>query len=360
MKDLLRCCSSIAVAFVVFAASTGAAFSTEGSLSSPLVLKDKGAFFVNGQTIVTNFPSASPTAVPGRVVVNQMYVEYMIPANDQNKPPVVMVHGSNHTGMTYSTTPDGREGWATYFVRKGYPVYVVDQVGRARSSWDTTSTNQAKAQSNPALIPGNGFSRSTYESAWSVFRLGPTPDVFWADSRFPQAAIDQYMAQLVPNTDVSLPNRLETTNALSALLQKIGPAVVMAHSMGGQFAIGVSYTHPELVRGAINVEGTAGNACTLNAAQIAAISSVPVLTVFADHIAGSLYVPGKANCTNQTNAINAAGGDAILLSLPDIGIYGNSHMMMMESNNLQIADHSCPKRFSQVHDVGPSFDVGYG
>jgi hypothetical protein len=43
-----------------------------------------------------------------------------------------MVHGSGHTGVTYETTPDGREGWATYFARKNFPVYVIDHVGRGR------------------------------------------------------------------------------------------------------------------------------------------------------------------------------------------------------------------------------------
>ena len=42
-------------------------------------------------------------------------------------------------GTTYLGTPDGREGWAQYFVRQGYAVYVVDQPGRGRSGYDTAS-----------------------------------------------------------------------------------------------------------------------------------------------------------------------------------------------------------------------------
>jgi len=103
------------------------------TLGGPLTLGDEGAFFVNGKTVTSNYPGASlvtgPSA-PGRITVNQMYVHYRIPAAKQGAP-VVMVHGSNHTGMTYETTPDGREGWATYFVRKGASVYVVDHSGRA-------------------------------------------------------------------------------------------------------------------------------------------------------------------------------------------------------------------------------------
>jgi len=127
------------------------------TLGGPLTLEDEGAFFVNGKTVTSNFPGASlltgPSA-PGKITVNQMYVHYRIPVAKHGAP-VVMVHGSNHTGMTYETTPDGREGWATYFARKGAPVYVVDHAGRGRSGFDPTPFNQARDQSgaNPASLP---------------------------------------------------------------------------------------------------------------------------------------------------------------------------------------------------------------
>ena len=48
--------------------------------------------------------------------------------------PIVMIHGGSQTGTNFTGTPDGREGWAQYFVRRGYAVYVVDQVARGRSA----------------------------------------------------------------------------------------------------------------------------------------------------------------------------------------------------------------------------------
>lgn len=36
--------------------------------------------------------------------------------------------------------------------------------------------------------------------------------------------------------------------------------------------------------------------------------------------------------------VNAAGGNAKMMSLPAMGIYSNSHMLMMDKNNRQIAD----------------------
>ena len=83
-----------------------------------------------------------------------MYVEYMVP--ETQKPdsyPVVMEHGSGHTAKTYGETPDGREGWARYFVRNGYTVYVVDQVARARSSFDPSLINLAQRQIRGCVSP---------------------------------------------------------------------------------------------------------------------------------------------------------------------------------------------------------------
>ena len=42
-------------------------------------------------------------------------------------------------GDEIKTTPDGREGWAEYFLRHGYPVYVVDQVARGRSPYNAAA-----------------------------------------------------------------------------------------------------------------------------------------------------------------------------------------------------------------------------
>ena len=45
----------------------------------------------------------------------------------------------------------------------------------------------------------------------------------------------------------------------------------------------------------------------------------------------------SGGCQKAVNLINGGGGRATFLLLPDNGIPGNSHMMMMDKNNLQIA-----------------------
>jgi len=50
------------------------------------------------------------------------------------------------------------------------------------------------------------------------------------------------------------------------------------------------------------------------------------------------WAPRLKNCRAFVEAANAKGGKAELLVLPDIGIKGNTHMLMQDDNNLDIAD----------------------
>jgi len=36
--------------------------------------------------------------------------------------------------------------------------------------------------------------------------------------------------------------------------------------------------------------------------------------------------------------VRAAGGSVDVINLPEVGIKGNSHMLMMDKNNAQVAD----------------------
>ena len=310
-----------------------------GSLGGPLELQDEGVFFVNAQTATTSFPDTPATgaATPGQITVDQMYVQYRIPKTVAG-PPVIMVHGSGHTGVTYETTPDGREGWATYFTRHGFPVYVVDHVGRGRSGFDPTTINQAKAQSNPGLLPSVPL--TTRERAYPNFLIGakyPTP---YPGQQFPVEAQDQYFAQLVPNTETLLAGGgSNTVKALSALVDKIGPAVVMVHSQSGGYGLELIRQRSDKVRAFIDIEGSCGPLSPDDVGK--SFRKVPTLMVFGDYTEGSTGPNGDERrnmCNQSATAINAAGGSARFLYLPALGIKGNSHMLMMDKNNIQIAD----------------------
>ena len=310
-----------------------------GSLGGPLELQDEGVFYVNGKTATTHFGDAPATGAPsvGEITVDQMYVQYRIPMT-VGGPPIIMVHGSGHTGVTYETTPDGREGWATYFTRHGFPVYVVDHVGRGRSGFDPTVLNRAKVESNPSLLPSVPL--TTRERAYPNFLIGakyPTP---YPGQQFPVEAQDQYFAQLVPNTETTLAGGgANTVNALAALVDKIGPAVVMVHSQSGGYGLDLIRKRPDKVAAFIDIEGSCGPLTPDDVAS--SFRKVPTLVVFGDYTEGSTGPNGderRKQCNASASAINAAGGTAKFMLLPDLGIKGNSHMLMMDKNNIQIAD----------------------
>src|SRR5688572_23425569 len=89
-----------------------------------------GSFFVSGTFAEASFIGCD---AGGSAAVGQMYVQYLVPRIRNGAPSIVLVHGSGHTGKSFESTPDGREGWFTYFARRGFATYVVDLPGRGRS-----------------------------------------------------------------------------------------------------------------------------------------------------------------------------------------------------------------------------------
>src|SRR5207247_6798039 len=71
-----------------------------------------------------------------RVMGGQLYAEFQIPSKRTHPWPMVMIHGGSQSGTNFTGTPDGREGWAQFFLRQGYAVYVVDQPGRGRAAYE--------------------------------------------------------------------------------------------------------------------------------------------------------------------------------------------------------------------------------
>ena len=120
--------------------------STIASAAEPIALRDMGSFHVGGRLVeISGKPVKevvfTPGGVPAKVdpngtyQVEQMYVQYFLPANERGAYPLLMWHGGGLTGVTYETTPDGREGWLNYFLRKGWSVYNSDAVERGRAGW---------------------------------------------------------------------------------------------------------------------------------------------------------------------------------------------------------------------------------
>lgn len=311
---------------------------------TPLVLTAQGSFFVGGDTVEQTQGQLGDLGPGGHITVNQMYVRYMVPQGGDGNMPVVMVHGATLTGKSWETTPDGRMGWDEYFVRRGHPVYVPDQVGRGRSGFNQAVFNDVRSGSAPAAsLPR--WIRFSDEVVWPNFRFGSKTDAPYPDSQFPAAAVHELSKQGVPDVSFGgVPNPNSTFKALADLAAQLNGAVLMGHSQSGAFPLAAALLNPSAARGLILVEpgGCPGN---YTDDQIKTLSAIPVLAVFGDHRDAPTGIGIRPSwqlsfesCERLIARLKAAGGQAQMLSPAETGIRGNSHMIMQDKNNLQIAD----------------------
>jgi hypothetical protein len=116
-----------------------------GFLTKSLQICDTGSFFIGGVPKTTKFAtSTAGVASNVQITVGQMYVQFMVP-EAARKWPIIMVHGSTHSGACVESTAQGTEGWAPYAVRNKLATYVVDQPGRGRSGNDESRVHEAYA-----------------------------------------------------------------------------------------------------------------------------------------------------------------------------------------------------------------------
>src|SRR5215813_2582377 len=329
MKPFCYALSLILVNIVVVAVSAAE--------EKPLVLASQGSFFVGGET--KKLPAAG-TAQPGDVTVNQMYVQYQIPVNGNQHVPVVMVHGCCLSSKTWETTPDGRMGWNEYFVRKNRAVYLADQVSRARSGFDGTMINAVKAGNLPPNELPNVLMAS-HQTAWSVFRFGPTFNTPFPDGQFPIEAVDELYKQMIPDLNSVLPSPNPTWTNMAALATRLHGAVLMGHSESGFFPEQAALIDPSGVKGIVSIEMPC--VTTLTAPQLSTLAKIPILIMFGDHLGDVRGGPASwttsfEGCEKFVQQVQDAGGDAQMMHLPKLGIRGNSHMLMQDKNNVQLAD----------------------
>jgi pimeloyl-ACP methyl ester carboxylesterase len=319
-----------------------------------------------------------------QVMTGQIYAEFQIPKNQTRPYPIVMVHGAIQTGINFTGTPDGRMGWAEYFLRQGYPVYVVDQPGRARASYSADLQG-------PQAFPDLDSTEQRF-TAPARFKLWPQARLHtqWPGTGMAGDPIfDQFYMSQVPFVRTPEKAQEMTRDGLVALLEKIGPAVVMTHSQSGAMGWLLADARPDLVRALIQVEpsgppvhdvdmvgapdylhdgaatrpwglsaiamGYAPRAsvaaelsfvqqdradgpdlarCWLQKAparQLPNLAKMPMLIVNGE---ASFHAPFE-HCT--VKYLEQAGVHPTWIDLGKAGVHGNGHMMMLEKNNLEVA-----------------------
>jgi pimeloyl-ACP methyl ester carboxylesterase len=177
----------------------------------------------------------------------------------------------------------------------------------------------------------------TAETAWLTFRLGPRPGVLNPGSKFPIEAADQFFDEVVPdlNNWFDGDQNAPTIAAVQKLLDRIGPAVLVVHSQSSKMGWRIAEGRPGGLKALIQIEGV----CTPDPASFRTVwRATPLLSVWGDYITPDLWGEMFAQCASAVSALRAAGAPASLLKLSDVGLPGHDHMLMLDHDNLLIAD----------------------
>jgi pimeloyl-ACP methyl ester carboxylesterase len=332
----------------------------------PLVIAEQGNFFVGGEYNEDG------------QVVGQMYVEYQVPNNRKHPYPIIFIHGGGQIGAGWWRTPDGREGWAQYFLRRGYAVYVVDQPARGRSAYNSDL--------GPLGDPGDTLFVQQLFAAPERFDLWPAAHLHtkWVGPAVVgDATFDQFMkaqSDALPLSNNDLQEQL-TAAGLVKLLDRIGPAILVPHSQPGAPSWLVADRRPNLVKALVQLEPggppvfflaplfppvklrwgltyhrltyapPASQASELNFAQMPVVDpyvescwlqaeparklpnlqKVPILLLTSESGYNTLWDP----CTHAY--LDQAGVEHTWIRLEELGIRGNGHFHFIERNSDRVA-----------------------
>ena len=316
----------------------------------PLVIREQGSFAVGGNVIANpgTFDPYKPTPEGQTFHGDHAYVFYQVPVKAR-KYPLVMWHGIGQFSKTYETTPDGREGYQNIFLRRHFPVYLIDQPRRGNAGRGTVAGT---------ITP------TPDEQGWfDTFRVGIWPNYF-EGVQFARDTntLNQYFRQMVPNVgpiDMNV-----NSDAVSALFTKIGPAILVTHShsggMGWATAIknqnvkaivsyepGSGFVFPEgEVPAPIAMTGGTLTANGVPSSDFIKLTKIPIIIYYGDNIPEKpMDNPGQDGWRARLemarlwrDAVNKHGGDVTVVHLPEIGIKGNTHFPFSDLNNLEIAD----------------------
>ena len=337
--------------------------------ADPRVAVRHDSFFVGGEYV---------GPADAQVMQGQMFVEVLTPDRVTHPYPLVLIHGLAQTATNWMSTPDGRPGWAEWFAGHGWTVVMVDQPARGRSAWQPGVNG--KLTSIPAPRVAARFTAPAATGSWPQAHLHTQwpggPD----KGRAGDPVFDQFYASQVASIGYAESEAL-MRRAGAALLDRIGPSILLTHSQAGLFGWLVADERPALVKGIVALEpggppyrDTPAQAAparpwgltetplaydpppsaadplrfqqqaspdapdlmacwsqAMPARRLANLAGIPVLVATSE---ASHHAPYD-HCT--VRYLQQAGVPAEHIRLADQGIRGNAHMMMLELNNLEVA-----------------------
>lgn len=324
----------------------------------------KGFFYVGG---------TYKGAAGRRHMCGQMFVEVYVPKTVTQPYPVIFFHGAGQTNLNWLGTPDGREGWADYFVRQGYVVYLAEQPARGRSAYH--AEDDGPRIYHPAEILQERFASA--DGKWKqAGRHTQWPE---AGREMGTEIFDQFAASQVEYLPSNETSQRLVLAAAGALLEKTGPAILLTHSQAGPFGWNIADAWPELVKGIVALEPSGPPFSGDLSAPVAknyGISDLPLhfspeikrkedfrLALCTEHgpeekdgwvLADSrvtlptlqgipiLILVSEASYHAEfdhltSRVMTQLGVAHDFVRMESVGLRGNSHMMMLEKNNLDIA-----------------------
>ena len=310
----------------------------------PITIVDQGSFVTGGSMVLSpgTFDPYNPTKDGQTFRGDHAYVFYQIPAKAK-KYPLVMWHGFGQFSKTWETTPDGREGFQNIFLRRKFPVYLIDQPRRG---------NAARSMVSATIEP------TPDEQQWfGTFRVGIWPNYFeGVQFAKDDATLDQYFRSMTPNVgpiDIEI-----NTQAVSALFHKIGQGVLITHSHSGGMGWNTAIKN-ENIKAIVSYEPGSGflfpdgevpepmpSAGGTLSADFLKLTKIPIIIYYGDNI------PDKPNpnpgqdgwrvrlemARKWRDTVNKYGGDVTVVHLPEVGVKGNTHFPFSDLNNIQIAE----------------------
>lgn len=330
--------------------SRAAAWVTENN-KDMIKLKDQGIFSSGGIT-VTSDGTFDPenqweeTGAGQTAHVDHANVLYQIPEIETGLP-MVFLHGYGQSRMGWMTTPDGREGWSDMFLKYGHSVFLIDEPRRGEAGGTSVAGE---------------ISTKTLDQRWyTQFRIGRWENgksVVNEGSQFPNddKSVDQFFRQMTPDTGMKsdMGGDFDNETVAKAVAATIDEAyeitgkksILVTHSQGG----GPGWTaaqYTDNIAAIIAIEP--GGAPSSDSESYNAVTSkkIPVIVYFGDYIdngdekiaATGMWQGMRGACYVFAESYTAAGGNATVIDLPKIGIYGNDHFMFQDLNNDVIAEH---------------------
>jgi len=321
--------------------------------SGVLAISEQGSFMVGGTVLRTKgeYKTSHPTSSEGQTLHgDHVYVFYQIP-KDTHVLPIIFLHGAGQSSKTWETTPDGREGFQTLFLRRGFPTYLVDQPRRGKAG--------------RSLVSGEITAEFDEQLWFEQFRLGQWPN-FYPGIQFSDKpeALEQFFRQMTPN--IGTTDKQVVADGMTALFNKIGKGILVTHSQGGgpgwrtamqsynvkaviALEPGSSFVFPiEETPAPIETNSPFGAlaAESVTLEEFIRLTKIPIIIYYGDNIPSELTgVWGQDGWAARlkmarlwADCVNRHGGDATVIHLPEIGIRGNTHFLMSDLNNMQIAN----------------------